>query len=115
MIIVNVRRGSQGIDYFRVSGHANFEDVGLDIVCAGVSAVVYGALGALQELCGLSSYEDVQKDDEDYISFELPSDIPADIYEKACIILETMLIGLKQIRMAYNEAFSGYVSIIEEV
>lgn len=115
MIYVEVKRENQEICSFKVSGHALYEDEGLDIVCAGVAAVVYGALGALQELCNLTVYEDVNNGDEnDYIRFQLPGDIEQSVRDKAVIILETMLIGLKQIRMAYDEAFGEYVSIYEQ-
>lgn len=33
-----------------ITGHANFSEIGNDIVCAGISAIVIGTLNALHEL-----------------------------------------------------------------
>lgn len=33
-----------------IIGHANFSEIGNDIVCAGISAIVIGTLNALHEL-----------------------------------------------------------------
>ena len=36
--------------YLKVSGHANFEDSGKDLICAGVSSIMFGLLNALDSL-----------------------------------------------------------------
>ena len=33
-----------------VTGHADFDDLGEDVVCAGVSSIVFGALNGFDEL-----------------------------------------------------------------
>lgn len=111
MISVELERRDRKIHSFYVTGHAGYAEYGQDIVCSAVVAVVYGALGALEELCGLNQYEDVSEGEaDDYVRFEMPPDVSPEIKEKASIILETMLIGLKQIEFVYSE----YVSIKEQ-
>ena len=45
MIAVSVRK-----DGITVSGHANYAEVGKDIVCAGVSALVQGLIRSVESL-----------------------------------------------------------------
>ena len=47
MISVNVSFIGSDVKSLTVSGHANYDKYGKDIVCAGVSAVVTGGLNAL--------------------------------------------------------------------
>ncbi len=47
MIKVIVTRKNDKITSLEVSGHANYEVKGKDIVCAGVSAIVVGGFNAL--------------------------------------------------------------------
>ena len=49
MIKIIVTRKESKIISIEVSGHANYESKGKDIVCAGVSAVVVGGFNALAE------------------------------------------------------------------
>lgn len=50
MIKIIVTRKEEKIISIEVSGHANYESKGKDIVCAGVSAVVVGGFNALAEV-----------------------------------------------------------------
>ena len=48
MISVNVSFIGNDVKSLTVSGHANYDKYGKDIVCAGVSAVVTGGINALE-------------------------------------------------------------------
>ena len=48
MISVNVTFMGKEVKSLTVSGHANYDKYGKDIVCAGVSAVVTGGINALE-------------------------------------------------------------------
>lgn len=48
MISVNVSFMGKDVKSLTVSGHANYDKYGKDIVCAGVSAVVTGGINALE-------------------------------------------------------------------
>lgn len=50
MISVNVTFIDQKIQQIEISGHANFDCHGKDIVCAGVSAIVYGSINAIDQV-----------------------------------------------------------------
>ena len=48
MISVNVSFIGNDVKSLTVSGHANYDEYGKDIVCAGVSAIVTGGINALE-------------------------------------------------------------------
>ena len=50
MISVNVTFIDQKIQQIEISGHANFDRHGKDIVCAGVSAIVYGSINDIDQV-----------------------------------------------------------------
>jgi len=91
---------------FTVSGHAGFAESGKDIVCAAISALAYTAAGALLELIGIDGY----KEKHGYMKCVIPEDIPEDKKKKAEIILETIIVGFKQIEGSY----ARYVSVLDE-
>ena len=43
---------NQGFHIFEISGHAEYADEGLDIVCAGISATVINSLNLVMKLLG---------------------------------------------------------------
>lgn len=50
MIRIDIERKQQMISKITISGHANADVKGKDLVCAGVSCIAIGALNALNEL-----------------------------------------------------------------
>ena len=46
MIKVNIKKENDVISEIKISGHANYEDVGKDIVCAGVSSALTTTVNA---------------------------------------------------------------------
>ncbi|HHV96922.1 MAG TPA: ribosomal-processing cysteine protease Prp [Clostridiaceae bacterium] len=107
MIRVKIVRDKEGFIWsFTIKGHAGYRKRGEDIVCAGVSAIAYTAVGALSELAGVNKY--VEKDG--YLKCSIPQSISDDKKPTIKIILETMAIGLKQLENSYSD----YVVVEEE-
>ena len=50
MICIKYTLIDNKITYLETSGHANYDEYGKDIVCAGVSAIIVGLNNALDEL-----------------------------------------------------------------
>lgn len=50
MVKVTYNYQNSNIKEVIITGHANFSEIGNDIVCAGISAIVIGTLNALHEL-----------------------------------------------------------------
>ena len=57
MIRIRVTRRDSGLEIF-AEGHAGYAPVGQDIVCAGVSALLYGFVAYLEGLSPIATAED---------------------------------------------------------
>jgi uncharacterized protein YsxB (DUF464 family) len=107
MIKIRILKDKDGFIWqLTVKGHSGFGQHGKDIVCAGVSAIAYTAIGALEELAGIKNY--IEK--EGYMECKIPKNIEDN--KKTCIkiILDTVTVGLRQIENEYRD----YVVIEEE-
>lgn len=50
MIQVKIKCSKSQIQEMIVKGHAEYDDAGKDLVCAGVSSIMFGLLNALDEI-----------------------------------------------------------------
>ncbi len=92
MIQVEYIGNSSNIEYIKISGHANYDDYGKDIVCSAVSAISIGALNALKNI---ENYAITQKEGLIIIENKNKSSYDDNI------VLNTMLIQLKTIEQSY--------------
>lgn len=100
MISVVVKKNNSMIISLEVSGHAEYDIKGKDIVCAGVSSIVIGGFNALAE-----KSKDVKFLVNDNISRVEIKKANSDVQ----VILETMIIQLKTIQ----ESYKNYIEIKE--
>lgn len=101
MIKVNVFRENNQIKAFELSGHAESGPYGYDIVCAGVSAVSFGAVNAILQLCEIDLK--IEQHEGGYLYVALPDYIDMEIMKKAQLLLEGMIISLQTIERDYHE------------
>lgn len=94
MISVNVKFMGNDVLSLTVSGHANYDKYGKDIVCAGVSAIVTGGINALES--EVENVEIINKENELGVKV-------INSNEKIQIILNTMLIQLQTIEISYKK------------
>ena len=94
MISVNVTFIGSDVKSLTVSGHANYDKYGKDIVCAGVSAVVTGGINALESQ--VSNIEIISKENELGVKV-----INSNEYIQ--IVLKTILIQLETIESSYKK------------
>jgi uncharacterized protein len=107
-IKIEVSRDKEGFIWqFIVKGHAGFDKVGKDIVCAAVSVTAYNAVGALEELAGLKNF---YSEKDGFMLCSIPLGLSLDKKETVRVILETTVIGFKQIELSYRK----YVSVLDE-
>lgn len=102
MIKVEVFRKDKVIHAFRISGHANSGPYGYDLVCAGVSAVSFGAVNAVIELCKVDLIIE-QAGDGGYLNIEIPSSLTDEQAKETQLILEAMLVSLQTIERDYRK------------
>ena len=93
-ISVNVSFIGKDVKSLTVSGHANYDEYGKDIVCAGVSAVVTGGINALET--EIKNIEIINKENELGVKV-------INSNEKIQIILNTILIQLETIEYSYKK------------
>jgi uncharacterized protein YsxB (DUF464 family) len=97
MTEIEIYRDADGrITAFRSRGHAEYEDEGKDIICAGVSALVQTAVLGLEEYLKLSPYVEQEKG-------RLYCKLERDIFlnRETDAILHTMVLGLKALEREY--------------
>lgn len=109
MIKVNVRRDKEKrILSFTCKGHAGYSrhPDEKDMVCAGVSAILYSALGYMEEYYGMKEFQE----DDGFIEWNCPKGLSAEIEHKITPVLDAMAVGLKQIELQYGK----YIKIVDE-
>lgn len=100
MIKIIIKRDEDNaIKYLKLSGHAMFDEEGKDIVCAGVSAVIFAGLNTIENLKGFK----VEIKDKSSICVETISKV--NTHDK--VVLDVVFNGLKSI----EEEYSKYVEI----
>ena len=92
MISVNVTFIGSDVKKLTVSGHANYDKYGKDIVCAGVSAIVTGGINALES--EIDNILVINKENE--LGVEIINS-----NEKIQTIINTILIQLQTIENSY--------------
>lgn len=106
MIKVRITRMNQRIVGFIVKGHADYDEYGKDIVCAGVSAITVGGLNAIAKAYNNDLTKFKVDMSEGYTSLNI-----LDIENSGVqTILETLEIQFKTI----EETYSKYIKIIEQ-
>ena len=106
MIKVRILRMNQRIVGFIVKGHANYDEYGKDIVCAGVSAITVGGLNAVAKALNNDLTKFKVEMSEGYTSLNVLDTEKQDVQT----ILETLEIQFKTI----EETYSKFIKIIEQ-
>lgn len=104
MINVVITKSEDEILNVLISGHANSGEYGHDLVCSGVSSVVFGALNSLQEV---DKAFKIKLNEEKGLTEITPLYRPS--YENK-IVLKVLITSLKTIAESYGD----YIKIREE-
>lgn len=103
MIDVYVTRGSTNeIRSFTISGHADAGPYGYDLVCAAVSALSFGAINAVDALCGVKLQVETDDDAGGFLRCDVPH-VEKETEEKVQLLLEGMLVSLRSVAEEYGE------------
>ncbi|MFT8321350.1 MAG: ribosomal-processing cysteine protease Prp [Bacillus sp. (in: firmicutes)] len=107
MIDITINKADSGlIESFSISGHALFANKGNDIVCAGVTAVSFGAINAVIALTGITPIIK-QGEDGGFLSCKIPKEMADESRQKIQLLLEGMIVSLETIERDYGK----YVAI----
>lgn len=109
MIRILVERDKQGqVERVLVTGHANFQEYGKDIVCAAVSAISIGMVNAIETMFGIKMHAD--DDGDGKVECRLPAKrVPPEIEGNIRLQMETLVVMLKGVA----DEFPSYVTIKE--
>lgn len=111
MIKVHVVKSGENYRSFKVSGHANFDEYGRDIVCAAISVLAQTAASAVFELANIQP-KVVVKEKTGLLSCELPRNLDEKKQQTVNIIVGTFLVGIRGVLDQYPK----YLQLkIEEV
>ncbi|GIO27670.1 ribosomal-processing cysteine protease Prp [Ornithinibacillus bavariensis] len=102
MIKVTVYRDNNQIKSFELSGHAESGPYGYDLVCAGVSAVSFGAVNAVLKMTDIE-LEIEQGHEGGYLRVSIPDSVDEGLMEKAQLLFEGMIVSLETIERDYNQ------------
>ncbi|WP_339177484.1 ribosomal-processing cysteine protease Prp [Oceanobacillus sp. FSL W7-1293] len=102
MIQVTFFQSDNRVTAFKLTGHAESGPYGYDLVCAGVSAVTFGAVNAIMKLCETDLDID-QGADGGYLAVKLPTNISSEKLEKIQWLVKGMIVSLETIEESYEE------------
>ena len=100
MIKISINEQSSGrISSFEMKGHADFAEKGKDLVCAGASAVSFGAVNAIIALTGITP--DIEQGSEGgYLKVTFPETEKDDEIQ---LIVKAMIVSLQTIERDYGQ------------
>lgn len=101
MISISIyRNAKKNIEQFIVEGHAYAADPGQDIVCAAVSVLSQTTVLALHEIVHVAIEYKVENG---YLKCKLPMNLMEKELYEAKLLIDTMLLGLNNIRESYPQ------------
>ena len=106
MIHVRINRNPTNgfIGSFSITGHANYAELGQDIVCAGVSAITVGTVNAVEELLGVVLTHRMKGG---FLQAEVPDVLHEDKVDQLQLLLESMVVMLESI----EETYGSYIKV----
>jgi len=81
-----------------IKEHSGYPEIGSDVVCAAVSSVAQSVLVGLTEVVGLIPGTNVE---DGYLECILPAEIDKESRLKANVLLDTMVLTLKNLEEKY--------------
>ncbi|MDW0118095.1 ribosomal-processing cysteine protease Prp [Sporosarcina thermotolerans] len=97
-IIIDEKQSGR-ISSFEMKGHADFAEHGKDLVCAGASAVSFGAVNAVIALTGITP-DIEQGSDGGYLKVVFPETEKDDEIQ---LIVRAMIVSLQTIEQDYGQ------------
>lgn len=98
MIDVTIKSSKSEIKQITISGHALSGDPGFDLVCAGVSTLVYSVLNTLDYKGAFKKPDCIYEIEEGFTDIQVLS------YQNDYqVVLETLMIGLMTVEESHND------------
>ena len=94
------RNENRDVKRFTCTGHAGYSEYGTDIVCASISVLVINTINSIETFTSVAYTCEVCEETGD-IDFTFTEDISSD----ASLLIESMILGLKEIQTNYGKKF----------
>ena len=107
MIKVVFKKKEDKIVGFNISGHAEYDESGKDIVCAAVSMLVYNTIDTMTDLLKLKDYIEY-KIDNDLITFKLIKELDEEQEKSFNLIMKKLELGVISTVESYNKYIELY-------
>lgn len=108
MILISIyRNSSKAIGQFIIKGHAYEANPGEDIVCAAVSILGQTTVLSLYQIAGINIEYEIKKG---YLRCKLPENLTEEELYKAGLLIDSMLLGFKNIQENYPQ----YIEICDK-
>ena len=99
MIKVDIQKEVENIKQVTVDGHADFAEHGSDIVCAGVSSIVFGLINSIDMLDDNVQFDiSTSEDETGHLTYRSLKST-----DKEQLLLQAMIVSLKTIEENYSE------------
>ncbi|MBE5853996.1 MAG: ribosomal-processing cysteine protease Prp [Lachnospiraceae bacterium] len=86
---------------FTVFGHAGYDDIGNDIVCAAISMLTINTVNSLEEFCGLVS-KVTENEETGFLRVEFPRPLES---EKEIVLMQAMCRGCHDLEQQYGKSY----------
>ena len=106
MVTCLIKKESNKYYSIELSGHSGYAESGYDIVCSAISMLTINTANSIMELTD-TVIDPVEEDG--YLRWMFNSGID----DKACLLMDSLVLGLKTIEDTYSERYLRL--IIEEV
>ena len=100
MIKVKVKRQNNKVYEIVIKGHAEYDDYGKDIVCAGVSALVLNTINSIEEFTE-DKFSCAQEEKSGLVEFVIVSEVS----KEASLLMDSLFLGLMNIQHDYGKRF----------
>ena len=94
------RNENREVERFTCTGHAGYGEYGTDIVCASISVLVINTINSIETFTSVAYTCEADEETGD-IDFQFTEDISPD----ALLLIESMILGLKEIQNDYGKKF----------
>lgn len=101
MIRVNIKKEKKFITGFNVSGHAEYDEYGKDIVCSAVTILTFNTIDTFTDILNMSDKLKINISDNE-ISLNLLNH-ECKTYEKYQLIMQKYELGIQSIVESYGD------------
>ena len=108
MIRITVYRRGSTYTGISAKGHAAYAEEGSDIICAAASALLTNAVNSIECLAG-DRIEDLESE-----SGLVACRFPDGLHEKGMLLMESLILGLKQLEEIRGPEDEPYVRLLIE-